>query len=270
MARLLESLVRLREDEPLLFWIGVALGGLASVTLLLVGLDGTQIEGANRWIKPTKFLASSAVYTWTVAFMLGPLQRGARRRFIRWATGPMLVGEDVLIVLQAARGVPSHFNLTSVFDIAVFAAMGLMILVVTAGAIALLAAYLREPGPRDLSPVLRQAIQLGLVVSLVGSAVGGTMIAVWGTDIGDSAGAGDAGLPFVGWSSEHGDLRPAHFVGLHGLQAIPLVGLAVARRGGREGSGPPTWLVWVAAVAYGGLTVGLYLQAMVGYPIVGG
>lgn len=269
MESLLEAFRRLRDDEPLLFWIGAVLAGLAPVTLALVGLDGTRIQGANRWIKPTKFLASSALYTWTVAFMLGPLQRGARRRFIRWSSGPMLVGEDVLIVLQAARGVPSHFNMSGAFNTTVFVAMGLMILVVTAGAIALLAAYLRDPGPTDLSPVLMRAVQLGLVVSLVGSAVGGTMIALWGSDVGASRGAVDAGLPFLGWSTEHGDLRPAHFVGLHSLQTIPLVGLAVLRNGGPDRPDPRVWPVWAAAAVYAGLTVGLYVQAMAGHPVVG-
>ncbi len=41
---------------------------------------------------------------------------------------------------------------------------------------------------------------------------------------------GGRGLPVTGWSADHGDLRIAHFLGMHGLQVLPLLAWWIARR----------------------------------------
>src|SRR6185436_3756146 len=85
--------------------------------------------------------------------------------------------------------------------------------------------FLREPG-RDRAMAL--AIRLGLLVSLIGMAVGFVLAANGGPSVGVPDGG--PGLFFVGWSTTGGDLRISHFVGLHALQVLPLLAELLAQR----------------------------------------
>jgi hypothetical protein len=77
------------------------------------------------------------------------------------------------------------------------------------------------------------------------------------------------GLPVTGLSTVGGDLRVAHFFGLHGLQALPLLGFLLANFG-------PAWLcpghrvalVWTAGLTYLGFVLILTWQALRGVPVV--
>jgi hypothetical protein len=92
------------------------------------------------------------------------------------------------------------------------------------------------------------------------------------TDVGaHSVGVTDGGpgLPIVGWSTKGGDLRAAHFVGLHGMQVLPLLGWLLRRR-------RFNWLterhrlavLFTAAGGYLGLTTLLTWQALRGQSVI--
>jgi hypothetical protein len=69
---------------------------------------------------------------------------------------------------------------------------------------------------------LREAVGLGLVLTfLLTVPVAGWMSQHGGHFVGDPAAGGR--LPVLGWSTEVGDLRAAHFLATHALHVIPLV-----------------------------------------------
>ena len=96
-----------------------------------------------------------------------------------------------------------------------------------------------------------------------------TTVALLGL-VGLSVGVADGGpgLPVINWSTRGGDLRIAHFFGLHALQVLPLVGHLLSLPGAARRTGRPVYWVWAAGVAYGGLALLLFLQAMSGRPLL--
>lgn len=250
---------RLRRSEPALVWTAAAHAALVPMFVALMPFDGRSVLGLDPWVKPLKFAASIAIYSITVALMLLPLAPGGRARaFVRWATVIPLTFEMIAIATQSARGTTSHFNDATAFDAAVFAAMGVAILVATLAGVALLGLHLRS---RALAPTLAWGVRAGIAVSLLGSAVGGAMV----SNNGHAVGTPDEhdGLPLVNWSREGGDLRIAHFAGLHALQVLPLVGLLA--QGSRRGVA----IVAGATVLYVVVVGGLFALAMLGRPLVG-
>jgi len=229
------------------------------VLLLLAWLDPRELAGANVWWKPVKFFVSVAIYLVTVRYLL-QWTTGRARSWIGYGIAITMTGENAAIAGQAWRGVPSHFNEASPFDALVFALMGVLILINT-----LLLAWLFMWHCRNRVPTgagQRWGIRWGIFATLFASAIGGLMIAHQGHTFG--APDGGTGLPFLNWSSRAGDLRIAHFLGMHGLQLLPLLGWAVDRSGSPRG-----WLlVAVAAMAYLLVTGLLMLQALGGKPLV--
>jgi hypothetical protein len=76
---------------------------------------------------------------------------------------------------------------------------------------------------------------------------------------------GGPGVIGTGWSTQHGDLRVPHFIGLHALQVLPIVALLLVRR--QVPSQTRVRLMIVGGVSYAALYVILVVQALRGVPL---
>jgi hypothetical protein len=139
--------------------------------------------------------------------------------------GTMVV-EIVAIAGQAARGTTSHFNESSPFNAIVFGIMGTAITVNTI-AVAVMLGLLRRDTPGERLGYL-WGMRLGMALFVVGSLLGFVIVGNRGHSV--PGPDGGPGLPFLNWALDQGDLRVAHFVGLHALQALPLLGFLLDRR----------------------------------------
>jgi hypothetical protein len=236
------------------------------VALAVLALGDTHpILGVNRWFKPMKFALSIGVYSWTLAWLTGYLPAYPRAiRLLSAGIAVSMIVEIVCIVGQPARGQTSHFNVATPLDSAIFSLMGVMILLNTLCAAGILALFFGKTAP--LPGAVRWGIRLGLAIFLAASLEGGLMAArrAHGVGVPD----GGPGLPFLNWSTQGGDLRASHFVGLHALQAVPLAALFFHHLRGRAGERGATAWTFGFAIIYAGVVAFLFFQAMSGTPLL--
>lgn len=213
--------------------------------------------GMPAYAKPLKFMLSTWLLAWAMAYYL-PLLRAPRvSRVYGWLTVVILGLENMYIVAQALRGARSHFNTCDAFGPVVFTAMGLAISTFTVATLYVGWRFVRLRRT-DVSPTLLTGIRWGLFLFVVFAFEGGMIGANGGHVIG---GAEDAvGLPLLGWKLYHGDLRVAHFFGMHALQVLPLLGYFVLRR---------RWQVHVAGGLYGALAFAILAYALAGRGLFG-
>lgn len=250
----------MREPKVLIVSGAICLAGL--IVLMVVSVfDSFEILGVNRWLKPMKFFASITLYLWTLAVYLHFVPgRNREKKVIAWGASLLLLGEMVLLIMQAARRTTSHFNIATAFDSAVFSTMGLLIVVNTTLIAYLLFIYFKAD--IQLPHAILWGMRLGLVLFLLSAVEGGYMSTTPGHSVGVADGGPD--LPVVNWSTTGGDLRAAHFMGMHALQAVPIFAYAVEK----IKASSALLLTFVFGAAYFTVFVLLFIQALAGRPII--
>ena len=206
-------------------------------SLLALTVDPRIITGMPAWLKPAKFGISSAIFAASIAWLFRYMPDFAKyKSWVGSALSVILVVEIAIIDFQAARGRVSHFNVSTPEDATLYGIMGSLIGVLWVLTIWITVALFRQ---KFADRAWGWALRLAMLMSVLGSASGGLMtmpsssttraIAAHERPVtmvgAHTVGAPDGGpgMAGVGWSTQHGDLRIAHFIGLHGLQVIPLI-----------------------------------------------
>lgn len=243
---------------------GFALLAIAIPTLIAQFVDPRTVADVNVWVKPTKFLVSIGVFALTSAWFFGYVRPERRRSLLMRGTVVMLIiggsFELFWIGLQAARGIDSHFNTSTPFYSTMYTLMGLFAVLFTATALPLAWEIARRPA-EGVRADFRTAIVVGLVLTFVlGAGFGGYMSQQPGHSVGSEGGH----VPIFGWNRSGGDLRVAHFMGVHAEQAIPLLAALVTGAAARM-----RWIILLTGSAlYALVSVALFMQAMSGRPVL--
>jgi hypothetical protein len=244
----------LKQDNPLLYYFGLLCLVGAGLCLALTQLTHVPVSGTNAWYKPFKFLLSTTLFVWSMGWYMQHLDHPVTVRWYSWGVIALLGFENGYIFLQAARGQQSHFNVSTPFYASMWSLMAVAAVVVSIWTAYIGALFFqRLPG---LSPTYLWGIRMGILLFVLFSMEGLAMGARLAHTMGGPDGS--PGLPVLNWSRQHGDLRIAHFLGMHALQVIPLFAY--------YGLSSVASVIGFSAL-YGLSSLWLFLQALQGKPL---
>ncbi|NJM30731.1 MAG: hypothetical protein HC855_12100 [Rhizobiales bacterium] len=240
------------------FWWRAALAGAAICAMFFTAgfIDERTINGVNVWDKPFKFMLSFTVHVLTFGWafaLMSEAERGSRvNRAMSYAFVIFFALEVAYMAWRASRGEASHFNVSTQFAAVAYKVMGLLAVGLTA-----ITAWFGWRLLRTETGLHARAAGIGLMLGAVlGTIAGAYLGSQPGHWVGGAATDAD-GLAFFRWSTTGGDLRVAHFAGLHAMQFVPLA--AWLR--------PRASTIWLSALAITVVTAAIFIQAIMGVPL---
>lgn len=249
--------------DPFLYRVGLFMFITSVLLLLPLSFDNRILLGINPWIKPIKFCLSVGIYLFTIAWFLEYIKLHKKtKKLISYVTGISMIIEILIIIFQAMRGVKSHFNEDSDFDQILFGMMGLLIAITTIMVVIYFITLFF--GQSSISGSYRLSILISIIIFLVASGVGGIMIANGAHTVG--AADGGKGILFFNWSTEFGDLRIAHFIGMHAIQIIPFSCYVLLSK--INNVKIVNIVLALICIVYSLLVSALYFQAQSGQPLI--
>ncbi|MEM9224243.1 MAG: hypothetical protein AAGB11_17830 [Pseudomonadota bacterium] len=250
--------------DPRFSAAAVILSVLAVLLIWPLMADPRSFGGHSIWLKPQKFAVSLAVYTATLALFAHwlPERLKVSKLFAAyvWVVLSAIGLEMIWLIAAAALGVASHFNEVPPWN-TFYSMAGVLAVILTSAAAVFGIAILLG---RHMDPALRLGLGLGLILTFVLTVITAGYMGGNGSHHVGIAGPDDPSWPVFGWSLTVGDLRPAHFLATHAMQAVPAAALLVVVAGIRR---PRAWVA-AASVLYTAATVGAFVEALAGKPFL--
>jgi hypothetical protein len=239
---------------------GLLLVGLAHAGIW--ALAGGSASGALSWRKPTTFGISFGLTTVTLGWVATWLPVRPR---LGWTAAGLLCAavsyEVAWVVVQHARGVPAHFNDTTVLDERLFIAGAVMVAIAIVVIAAMtLAAFVGTTAPAPMAV----AIRWGLVGLLAAQASGVWMLLHGLALLDDDA---DPLVQSMSTWGAAGQMKFAHAVPMHAIQVLAVLAGLLSLSGLSQRR--QAQLVALAVVGYGGLFAVALLRTSFGLAPVG-
>lgn len=248
---MISFLYELKERNETLFYFGVICLFLSILFYVLARTTSVEVYGVNAWYKPFKFAFSILAFAWAMAWYCYYLPN-FNVTYFNWTIIILLGFEIFYIVFQARRGQLSHYNMSSPVYAALFSMMALAATIVT-----IYTAYIGflffKGNFATLPDYYVWAIRLSIILFVIFSFEGFAM----GSRLSHSVGLinDNSNLFILGWSKTVGDLRVAHFIGMHSIQFIPIMSYYLLK---------DTRLVFALSILYGLLALITLIQALKG------
>lgn len=246
----------------LLARLGTANLILTVLLILYAPLNPHEVLGLNSMIKPIKFALTVVILSYTLCWLLYYIEDKRKIKTYTYVTIISMVFEQLVITFQALRGQQSHFNNSSTMGVIIFALMGVFILTFTLWT-AYIAYLFFKQKKFNLHPTYLLGIRIGIILFVVFSLFGGYIAQQTGHTVGGND-SGE-GLPFLNWSRSYGDLRIAHFFGIHALQIIPFTASVLSRKYSAHSS---KLLLLLVCIVYTSFILFTMIQAIIGEPFI--
>lgn len=251
---MIDFVQQLKHRNETMFYYGLLCLVLSIIFIVLTRYTNTQVHNVNAWYKPFKFAFSTFLFAWAMAWYCYYLPDFNIKLF-NWSVIILLGFEIFYIALQASKGQLSHYNLSTPVYAALYSMMALAATLVTLYTTYIGYLFFKNSFP-ELPDYYVWAIRLGITLFVIFSFEGFAM----GSRLNHSVGAlnDNSNWFIVGWSKIVGDLRVAHFIGMHALQVLPLLSYYVLKN---------TKLTIGLSIIYGIIATLTLIQALQAKPL---